>query len=190
MVPYLNSSTVPKDRINALADMLASCVESNAGSACSGSTNLFGAAATTTTTPGDTLQAALNIAQNPGNNVTALLGLIPASNPPYATAVGVGEATPPVDLALALTFSGAGLGLNPSTAVDSNGNGLLSTTINGTNYTQIAPSIDTTLAVDASGNVWVAAFVNSDSSNNNTAVSPYLAAFDKFGNAARTSCRG
>jgi hypothetical protein len=182
-VPYLNSSTVPKDRINALADMLASCVESNAGSACSGSNNLFGAAATTTTTPGDTLQAALNIAQNPGNNVTALLGLIRTSNPPYATAVGVSEATPPVDLALALTFTGAGLGLNPTTSLDSSGNGLLSTTINGTDWTQIAPSVDTTLAVDASGNVWVAAFVNSElyGAGWYNSVSPYLAVFDNLG---------
>jgi hypothetical protein len=180
-VPYLNSSTVPKDRINALADMLASCVESNAGSACSGSNNLFGEAATTTTTPGDTLQAALNIAQNPGNNVSTLLGLIPTNNPPYPTAVGSSEATPPVDLALALTFTGAGLGINPITSVDASGNGLLSTTINGENYSQIGVSFDTTLAVDASGNVWVAASASTESGTYYTAISPYLAVFDNLG---------
>jgi len=179
---YLNASTVPTDRMNALADMLATCVQG--GTAMCGS--LFTAATTKTSSgavlfaPTNTLQAALNIAQNPGNNVSALLGLIPTNNPPYPTAVGSSEATPPVDLALALTFTGAGLGLNPSTAVDSNGNGLLNTTINGTNYTQIAPSIDTTLAVDASGNVWVAAYVNSDAGWYNS-VSPYLAVFDNFG---------
>jgi hypothetical protein len=184
---YLNASTVPTDRINALADMLASCVEASSGCSALFTDATTGAAGSTSTPnvpnvmPTDTLQTALNIAQNPSNNVSSLLSLIPTSNAPYTTAVGSSEATPPVDLALALTFSGAGLGLNPSTALDTSGNGLLSTTINSIFYTQIAPSIDTTLAVDASGNVWVAAYVNSLSSYSYTAVSPYLAVFDNLG---------
>jgi hypothetical protein len=165
-VPYLNSSTVPQDRINALADMLASCVEGGP-TQCNA---LFIAAqppvnakATPPPAPGDTLQAALDIAQNPGNSVSALLGLIPATNPPYQTAVGLGEATPPSDLTLALTFTGGGLGLNPTGSFQF-----------GTDT--VAPCVDTALAIDAAGNIWVGAYVNSSGP-----VSPLLAVFNNLG---------
>lgn len=191
--PFLNASTVPTDRINALADMLATCVESD-GSGCA--SGLFTAAATgaiTTTstlnipnvTPIDTLQAALNIAQNPGNNVSTLLGLIPTSNPPYTTAISTTETTPPADLLLALSFTGAGLGINPNTIVSSKGT--LTTTINSTAYTTIAPPYNTALTVDASGNVWVAAYVFSKPNSFSTkTISPYLAVFDNQGTPLTT----
>lgn len=135
--PGLNTSTVPQARINALADMLASCVDSD-GSGCG--SGLFSAAtATGGTTPADTLQAALNIARNPGSggvSVTTLLGLVPTSNPPYPTVLSA--SAPPTDLTLAITITGAGLGIDQSIDFDD----AIS------NYA---------LAVDVSGNVWVAA---------------------------------
>jgi hypothetical protein len=166
-VPHLNSSTVPQARINALADMLASCVESN-GSGCG--TGLFSAAATTGAstpiTPVDTLQAALNIAQNPGSNginVNVLLGLIPASNPPYATTLSTAESTPPTDLTLALTFTGAGLGIAPNITL-SDGNIAI---VNGA------------LGIDATGNIWVAAYRYN--ANNSEADGEMLAEFNALG---------
>jgi hypothetical protein len=111
-------------RINALADMLATCVEnsSECPALIAGATT--GAVTTTSTlsvpnvTPIDTLQAALNIAQNPGNNVSTLLGLVSSmASQPYSTGTLLTQTTPPVDLALALTFTGAGLGINPNTIV-------------------------------------------------------------------------
>jgi len=189
--PYLNSSTVPTYRINALADMLATCVESD-GSGCA--SGLFagattGAITTTSTlsvpnvTPIDTLQAALNIAQNPGNNVSTLLGLV-SSTPPYSTGTLLTQTTQPVDLALALTYTGAGLGLNPSTTVDNvNVLGLASDSAGDTN---LVPSIDTALAVDASGNIWVAAYTDALTNDGYgdsimTPISPFLAVFDNQG---------
>jgi hypothetical protein len=138
----LNNSTVPQARINALADMLASCVESN-GSDCSGNTNLFGVASTTTTTPVDTLQAALNIAQNPGNHVSTLLGLASSMpTPPYSTGTLLTQTTLPTDLTLALTFTGAGLGIAPGITLSDNNTGI----------------DDGALGINAAGNVWVAAY--------------------------------
>jgi len=179
---YLNTSTVPQARINALADMLASCVESN-GSRCSGNTNLFGVAATngsapggSVITPGDTLQAALNIAQNPGNNginLTGLLDLIPVANPPYATTLSASAA--PTDLTLALTFTGAGLGL-PSTTSGQ-------TTVGARSYSSgVGPIVNTALAIDVSGNIWVTAFGENGAARPYTdAISLMLAGFTNQG---------
>ncbi|WP_263358142.1 IPT/TIG domain-containing protein [Acidicapsa ligni] len=138
----VNNSTVPTARINALADMLASCVENNSG--CGG---LLGAAATTGAsgvTPKDTLQAAMNIAMNPGNNVTTLLGLAASlATPPYATNIGASETVPPTDLTLALTFTGAGLGVGP---------------VGNAAYSDPLWVANSGMAIDAQGNIWVAAF--------------------------------
>lgn len=142
----LNNSQVPTTRINALADMLASCVESN-GSNCSGSNGLLTAAQPNGgTQPVDTLQAALDIAQNPGSNVSNLLLLV-ASNPPYSiTSADTGTLAltapnAPTDLTLALSFTGAGLGGAPNiTFPDGNGG-----TVNGA------------LGIDSAGNIWIGA---------------------------------
>jgi hypothetical protein len=152
----LNNSTVPTTRINALADMLATCVESD-GSGCA--SGLFADAststATTTTTPNvpnvtpkDTLQAALNIAQNPGNNVSALLGLV-SSTAPYNTGTLLTQTTQPTDLTLALTYTGAGLGIAPKITLSD----------------KVIAIMDGALAIDASGNIWVAAYLSQDGQN-------------------------
>jgi len=140
----LNNSQVPTTRINALADMLASCVESNG---CSGSSGLLSAAQPNGgTQPADTLQAALDIAQNPGNNVSNLLGLV-ASNPPYSIkstdtgTLALSGTGAPTDLTLALTFTGAGLG-GASNITFSDGN---VGTVNGA------------LGIDSAGNIWIGA---------------------------------
>jgi hypothetical protein len=148
----LNNSTVPMTRINALADMLASCVESNVASCGSG---LFTAAAATGTptpgvpapvTPVDTLQAALNIAQNPGNNVPNLLNLVSSTSPYSITSPDTGTLMlngtgSPTDLTIALTFTGGGLGLTPTVTLS-----------DGNSYT-----INRGMAIDAAGNIWVGA---------------------------------
>src|SRR5579862_2600664 len=111
--------TSPTGKLYTLADIVASCVESSGRSQCA---NLFAAA----TPPGGiapttTLEAALDIARNPSNNVAELFGLILA-NAPYEPALS----SAPNDWTLALSFRGGGL------------------------------SGPTALAIDASGDVWIA----------------------------------
>ena len=65
--------TIPVEEIYTLADILAACVNSNGTTACNA---LFAAAKSTGgSTPTNTLDAALNIAPNPGANIAALMAL-------------------------------------------------------------------------------------------------------------------
>jgi hypothetical protein len=108
----LNSSYVPQARINTLADALAPCVNSTGtDGAC---TALFNAAkAPGGFTPTDTLQAILSIAQHPGNNPAGIWGL-PSSTPPFEPTLS----SAPNDFALALTYTGGGMGVDPTDPVD------------------------------------------------------------------------
>jgi len=157
----LNNSTVPTTRINALADMLASCVESSSGCSALFTGATTGEATTTSTpnvpnvTPTDTLQAALNIAQNPGNNVSTLLGLVPTANQPYSTGTLVLSGTgSPTDLTLALTYTGAGLGIShaASATATTDPEGCAGISLH------LQPLSNTGLVIDASNNIWVASF--------------------------------
>jgi hypothetical protein len=135
----LNCSYVPQARINTLANLLASCVQTTAS--CD---TLFSAAKPAGgTEPQDTLQAALNIAQYPGSQVATLYQL-QAATPPYTPAL-TGTAAP-TDWTIALTYTGAGLGISPG------GNPFESGWITG-------------MAIDAQGNIWATA--NSIASLNN-----------------------
>jgi hypothetical protein len=170
-VPLLNSSTVPKARIDTLADILASCTASSGGGACS---NLFSAATPSGgTAPGDTLQAVLNMAQNPGLNVPTLFGLASATGPFQPELSGA-----PNDWTIALTYTGAGLGLSPTT--------LASYSSGVNNYTGVGPIINTGMTIDASGNIWVTAFGEDKQSGfpdqrEANAVRGLLARFDALG---------
>jgi hypothetical protein len=158
-VPYLNSSTVPQPRIDTLANLLNACVNSN-GMSCG---NFFSNATPVSgIQPTDTLQAMLDIAQNPGNNVSPLFGLASPAGPfqPVLT-------TAPTDFTLALTFTGGGLGIAPGTAItDSTGGtgGLLA---------------NTAMAIDATGNIWVTAY-NAASSGGGSS-SSMIAEFNNLG---------
>ncbi len=152
-VADLNTSTVPQARIDTLANILASCTTSE-----SGCTALFtdakpsGGAA-----PKDTLQAALDIAQNPGNDVATLFGLQTSTYIPDLPA-----ATPPTDLTLALTFTGAGLGLDPQSA----------------NTVESEDALfNADLEIDSNGNVWVTASPSADQDPTNS----LLAGFNNLG---------
>lgn len=69
--------TVPQTTLNLLGNILAYCINSN-GSNCS---NLFSLAMNGSTAPTETATAAINIAHNPGANVTALYDLVNATGP-------------------------------------------------------------------------------------------------------------
>jgi hypothetical protein len=129
------ASVVPQAELYTLANIIASCVNTNGvNGSSSNCSNLFASSATSTTTGGvpgtpDTIQAALNIAKSPGNNVATLFGLASA-NPPWPTQ---GLSAAPNDWTIALQFTGGGLGGNSTNHSGSFG-----------------------LAIDGADNIWVA----------------------------------
>jgi len=135
--------TIPVAEINTIADILASCINSNGATACSA---LF--AATTPSSgpvPTNTLDAALNMALNPGANVAALFALSTPSGPfqptltsqPSNWMLGNAITTNPVPSISNLSPSSLQVGSTPQT-LTINGTGFLSTsavTFNGISRT-------------------------------------------------------
>lgn len=152
--------TVPTAKLDSIADSLASCTASAGGSACS---PLF-SAATAAAVPSNTLDAALNIARAPANDVAGV----------YALAVATPEFSPaltaaPSDWMLHNTISGGGMDSPASVAVDASGNVWASSYFNA--VSEFSPAgaaifpggitgsgINQSygMALDAQGNVWIA----------------------------------
>jgi streptogramin lyase len=158
MVP--STLIAPTKKLNTLANALASCTRSG-GSGCSG---LFAAAAAGSTTPSNTVDAALNLARAPGNNAAAIYSLASA-NTVYAPAL---SAAPP-DLMLHNTIEGGGMASPASAAVAASGDVWVSSYFNTVSEFSPAGAAEFTsgitgnginqsygMALDATGNVWVA----------------------------------
>lgn len=124
-----NTSIVPQARINSLADALSSCANPTTGSSANCG-SLFGDATVGTSVPADTLQATLNIAQNPGNNATQIASLA-AANASFPSALTSTQLSALTDWALPIIYQGAGIG-NTTTQ-------------------------PTGMAVDGAGNIWITA---------------------------------
>lgn len=155
--------TIETGKLNALADALASCVNSDGTSACS---PLFTAATVNGTAPADTFTAALNIVKNPGQNVAAVFAAI-GTYVPFATTL----IQAPNDWTMSLTVTGGGLAsptalgidsqnniwvanqAGPLSAFNAQGRPLSATGFGGTNGSQIV-QVDS-LAIDPSDNIWV-----------------------------------
>jgi hypothetical protein len=165
--------TVETGKLAALADALNTCTSAD-GSTC---TLLFTAAtpaatgtAPASTPPIDTFTAALNIVENPGQNVAAVFATIPTTPaPPFATTF----TQSPNDWTMSLTITGGGLVSPTALGVDSLGNiwvanqdGPLSaftaqgTPLSSTGFGNVggvsAITEVFTLAIDPSNNIWVA----------------------------------
>jgi sugar lactone lactonase YvrE len=181
---------VPQNEINTLANILASCVNSNG--AVTGPTNptacytlftnaLSGGA--TGAQPTDTATAAINMAHNPGVNMTALYALSTAT-PPFGPALS----TQPNDFTLGLIYSGGGLNSVGGLAIDGLGDiwlandgsnslsefsptGAAISTSSG--FTGGGLSNPTGLAIDNSGALWTSSPANnriSEFASNGTAI--------------------
>jgi len=150
------NSVVPQAEIDTLADVLNTCTATKGGAVGDGSAcaTLFAdtnPGLTNTTAPVDTIQAALNIAQNnsggtgnPPSELYALLATAPAFTPTLATE--------PNDWTIALNFTGGGLG-GP---------------LGNSAYPY---SRSKAFAIDATGNLWIANnHINSVSELNNLGV--------------------
>lgn len=111
----VGNATLEASKLNTIANILSSCVNSDGTTACQ---TLFSAITPSGAfTPGDTIQAALYMAQNPAWNVTAAYNLQPSS-PPFQPALS----TAPFDWSLAVTYTGDGFNLPNLLASDAAGN--------------------------------------------------------------------
>jgi hypothetical protein len=167
------NGTVPQSEINALANILASCVNTNGAvngpatpTACYTLFTNAKSSGNTGTQPTDTATAAINIAHNPGTNIATLYALSSAS-PPFAPAL----AAQPSDFTIALSFTGGGISNPFSIAVDGSGNVWTAnqgndtvSQINGVTGAAISPAagytgngltIPFSVAIDPLGNAWV-----------------------------------
>jgi len=113
------NGAVPVYTINALADILASCINSTGPVSTPCSTLLSNSLSggTTGTTPNDTATAAINIAHNPAANVATLYALV-QPNAPFQPTL----AAAPNDLTVGIYFAGGGLNFPWGIAVDASGN--------------------------------------------------------------------
>lgn len=161
------TATLPSGRstetakIYALADAMASCINSDGGSGC---TPFFTAATPSGgAAPTDTFTALLNIVKHPASNVTGVFSAISAQ-PPFATSL----TKAPSDWSLSLTLTGNGLSEPTALALDAQGNvwvadytGALSafnpqgSPLSGSPFGAGYLAEDYGLAIDPSGNVWV-----------------------------------
>ena len=176
--------SVETGKLNALADALASCINSDGTTACS---PLFTAATAGTAAPTDTFSAALNIVKHPGQNVAGVFSSI-SSYVPFPTTL----IQAPNDWTMSLTVTGGGLATPTALGIDSQNNiwvadenGPLSAfNPQGTPLSTTGFGLDSTrtsqinqvygLAIDPSDNIWVTNY-NAIYSNNG-AVSKFLGA--------------
>jgi sugar lactone lactonase YvrE len=164
------NGAVPQSRLNTLANILSTCVNSSGANSVS-CTTLFSSAMNGSIMPSDTATAAINIAHNPGANVANLFSLSTAS-PPFAPTLSVA----PNDFTIAISFTGGGLSQPVDVAIDGSDNVWVT---NGTaesisefapNGSALSPSTGFTggglsgtitnvvngIAVDTAGAIWIA----------------------------------
>jgi hypothetical protein len=133
------NGTVPQAEINTLANILASCINSNGAvtgpaspTACYTLFNNAMSGGSTGTVPTDTATAAINIAHHPGQNIAALYGAATPSSP-FSPVLS----THPNDFTIALSFTGGGLYEPGAVAIDAEGN-IWSTNSNNVNINNVS----------------------------------------------------
>ena len=153
-------------KLYTFANVIAACVKSDGGAAC---TALFAAATTAQGLPTNTLDAALNIVQHPGNNVPAVFNASSAQGP-FQPALS----SAPNDWTMSVTYGGCtpacgGLNFPGSLAIDSAGNVLVAnhsaavlSKFSPTGIPAVAAGIAGNglrasygIAIDGSDNAWV-----------------------------------
>jgi hypothetical protein len=170
-----STATLPVAKINTLANILAACVNTGGGVAGDGSPCglLFTYTTVNGVAPTTTAAAAMNIAQHPNLQTTALTQL-PTTNAPFQPGLTVA----PADFSIVITYNGGGIKAPSGLATDNSGNtwvanagnnnvtqidalgvttadatGYLSGT---TGYTAGSLNAPAAVAIDLSGNAWLA----------------------------------
>jgi hypothetical protein len=204
LVPYSTGAVttnpaiaVQADKIYAIANILAACVNSDGTGDCP---NLFSAVTPAGSIfPGDTIQAALYIAQNPSYNVPAIYALQSAT-PPFPSAL----TSAPFDWSLAITYSGTGFALPNLVASDASGNIWVTNAQSGINsLLEIAPggSVSSYLTgssafsqpqsdvIDTNGNIWISAHSSTQSIGNRLVeYKPATSSSTSYPNALPSGC--
>lgn len=173
------NATVPQTTINSLANILAACINSTGpgSSTCSPLFSNAKSAGSSGTAPTDTATAAINIAHNPGANVATLFA-ITSPSAPFSPAL---PATPtPNDFTLGLNFNAAPINGPAFIAIDNSGDAWIPMGNNDTlveisssgslvsgssGYSNGSEGFVSVIAIDESGNLWLA-----DTFNNNVSV--------------------
>ena len=180
------NGTVPQSEINSLGNILAACVNSNGPGSTQCST-LFTNAKTggsTGAVAADTATAAINIAHNPGANVAPLFGLSTPA-PPFAPALSA----QPNDFTVALNFTGLGSDQSAfprsSIAIDGAGSAWVTNadstpgSVTKLSSTGVVSTLSAgfsgifgKIAIDPTGNAWIAASSVVELTNAGVAISP------------------
>jgi hypothetical protein len=180
--PSNSAAILPTSLINALGNSLQGCVNTSGGTSSSMATAGCGklfyntiittttSSGTTTNTPVNTLQAALNIAHAPTRNVTNILAVAPSTGAAFVPAV-----TSPTDLSMAIAYPALSGTSNSKTSCSSN----TGTTANGLCYPQA-------LTVDYADNVYV--LNSTDSSDDDANVVSFTSdGANRFGSSVSSS---
>ena len=157
------TATVETAKLYTLADILASCTNSDGTSTCS---QIFSDVTPpgAPSSPSDTFQAALFVATYPGNNVAGIFNDTPPQ-PLFSGAL----TSAPSDWSMSIAFTGGGIANPASVAIDSLGNAWVagsSGTLSGfssqgvplspAGYTGSSLYEPFALAIDATNNIWLA----------------------------------
>ncbi len=161
---YVGNGVPPQATVNTLANMLASCVNSN-GTTTTCNTLLSNSKDANGTLPTDTATAAINIAHNPAANVPALFALsVPA--PPFQPNLTLA----PNDFTLGITFYSDTMAGPYYPAIDATGNlwvpgyannsitefNTLGIPISGAGFSAGGINLPYAIAIDAAQTAWVA----------------------------------
>ncbi len=179
------NGTAPQAEINTLANILAACVNSTGPGSMQCST-LFSNATNGGTQPVDAATAAVNIAHNPGANISNLIGLQTPSSPFQPML----SATPaPNDFTVAVSYTGGGMNDPLGLAIDNAGDVWATNTNGGANSLSEFSPVGMTIsgaggftggglntpygiAIDVTGNAWVVNSGNNTLSEFNSSGTP------------------
>ena len=157
-------ATVPIGELNTLADILATCVNSNGSTGECSSLLLRMQPRVEGVLRQNTIDAALDIAQNPSNNVSALYNLV-TGTPPFQPILGAA----PNDWTVAINYTDSTLNGPAFIVVDSSSNiWVVNSTgstlteysnggavLSGSGYSGGGISTPRWAAIDISGNIWL-----------------------------------
>lgn len=114
---FPTTGTAPSAKINLMATLLNNCIAST-GPTSAACTGLYSNAIVGSTTPTNTLDAALNLVKNPATGMTALYTLASAVTTPAYSPI---PATQPSDWTLYINFLGGGMNDPTAVSIDSAG---------------------------------------------------------------------